>query len=120
MQIDNITKLYFKQFDFDRSECDIKYSDLKKYTRQKGVLIVFPGFQKHHIVSIANNNHRLPAGIFRHRIYNRVLHVKYEIKKLISDKNIKSKQEELKSLLIDKIDKNKVRQYQESVIVFDE
>lgn len=119
-QIDMITKLYFKHNPFDRSECDIKYSDLRKYTRREGVLIVFPTFQKQHIVIIANNNHRLPAGISRHRIQNRVLHVKYEIKKLMSDKNLPDKQEELKKLLIDKIDKNKVRQYQESVIVFDE
>ncbi len=119
-QIDKITKLYFKQNPFDRSECDIKYSDLRKYTRRKGVLFVFPTFQKQHIVMIANNNHRLPAGISRHRIQNRVLHVKYEIKKLMSDKKLPEKQEELKNLLIDKIDKNKVRQYQESVIVFDE
>ncbi|MBK8551506.1 MAG: hypothetical protein IPL53_10785 [Ignavibacteria bacterium] len=83
-------------------------------------MIIFPDFKKHHIVSIANNNARLPAGISRHRIHNRVLHVKYEIKKLMSDKNIESKSADLKKMLIDKIDKNKVRQYQESVIVFDE
>ncbi len=120
LQLDKITKLYFKHYDFDRSECDIKFSDLRKYTRKKGTLIVFPNFQKHHIVSIAKNNLRLPAGISRHRILNRVLHVKYEIGKLMSDNHLKEKTEELKKLLIDKIDKNKVRQYQESVIVFDE
>ena len=119
-QIDEITKLYFKHYAFDRSECDIKISDLRKYTRKKGVLVEFPGFTKHHIVTIANNNHRLPAGISRHRIHNRVLHVKYEIKKLMSDRNIAQKKADLERMLIDKIDKNKVRQYQESVIVFDE
>lgn len=119
-QIDNITKLYFKHFNFDRSECDIDFHDLKKYTRRNGVLIEFPDFTKSHIVKIANNNHRLPAGISKHRINNRVLHVKYEIKKLRSDRNISAKKEELKQMLIEKIDKNKVRQYQESVIVFDE
>lgn len=119
-QLDAITKLYFKHYHFDRSECDIKFSDLKKFTRKKGTLIEFPNFEKHHIVSIADNGYRLPAGISRHRIVNRVLHVKYEIKKLISEKNIEQKQAELKQLLTDKIDKNKVRQYQESVIVFDE
>lgn len=119
-QIDLITKLYFKHYCFDRSECDIEYTDLKKYTRRKGVLIIFPTFQKQHIVIIANNNHRLPAGISRHRIQNRVLHVKYEIKKLMNEKNLDEKKEDLRKLLIDKIDKNKVRQYQESVIVFDE
>lgn len=120
LQLDSITKIYFKNCIFDRSESDIKFSDLRKYTRRKGTLIVFPVFKKHHIVTIANSNYRLPAGISRHRIINRVLHVKYEIRKLMSDKNIHTKQEELKKLLINKIDSNKVRQYQESVIVFDE
>lgn len=119
-QIHDLTTVYFKHYNFDRSECDIKFSDIKKYTRRKGTLIVFPGFQKKHIVKIANNNLRLPAGISRHIIHNRVLHVKYEIKKLYSEKNIEEKQEELKKLLMEKIDKNKVRQYQETVIVFDE
>lgn len=119
-QIHDLTNVYFKHYSFDRSECDIKFSDIKKYTRRKGTLIVFPHFQKKHIVKIANNNLRLPAGISRHIIQNRVLHVGYEIKKLYSDKNLKEKQEELKKLLMEKIDKNKVRQYQETVIVFDE
>ncbi|MEO6694685.1 MAG: hypothetical protein ABIY50_02100 [Ignavibacteria bacterium] len=119
-ELEAITKLYFKNYIFDRSECDIKFSDLRKYTRKKGVLIIFPDFRKSHIVSIANNGFRLPAGISRHRIYNRVLHVMYEISKLMDDKNIPQKQQDLKNMLMDKIDKNKVRQYQESVIVFDE
>lgn len=120
IQLDKITKIYFKHYSFDRSECDIKFSDLRKYTRRKGVLIIFPDFQKHHIISIANSRLRLPAGISRHRILNRVLHVKYEIKKLMNSDNITRKKMELQNMLNDKIDKNKVRQYQESVIVFDE
>ena len=120
MQLDTITKLYFKHFPFDRSESDIKFADIRKYTRRKGTLLVFPKFKKHHIVEISNSRYRLPAGISRHRIFNRVLHVKYEIRKLMSDRNIHQKQEELKKLLNEKIDNNKVRQYQESVIVFDE
>ena len=119
-QIHDITCIYFKNKQFDRSEGDIKFADIKKYTRRQGTLIVFPDFKKHHIIKIAKEGLRLPAGISRHRIYNRVLHVKYEIKKLYSERNIESKQEELKEILNDKIDKNKVRQYQESVIVFDE
>jgi len=119
-QLHKFTLLYFKDYDFDRSEGDIKLSDIKKYTRRKGVLIVFPDLKKSHIVKIADSKFHLPAGISRHRITNRVLHVKYEISKLMHDRNIEQKQKDLKILLNDKIDKNKVRQYQESVIVFDE
>lgn len=118
--LDKLTKVYFKTYSFDRSECDIRFSDLKKYTRKKGVLIIFPDFKKEHIVKIANGNLRLPAGISRHRICNRVLHVKYEIKKLMDTKQMNQKKSDLQKMLNDKIDKNKVRQYQESVIVFDE
>ncbi len=119
-QLDGITKLYFKKKHFDRSESDIKFSDLRKYTRRSGTLIVFPSFKKHHIVEIANSSSRLPAGISRHKVINRVLHVKYEIEKLKSVKDLQDKRDQLRKLLISKIDKNKVRQYQESVIVFDE
>ncbi|MBS1518059.1 MAG: hypothetical protein JSS91_08220 [Bacteroidetes bacterium] len=119
-QLHTLTMLYFKIYDFDRSESDIKFSDIRKYTRRKGLLIIFPDLRKSHILKIADSKYHLPAGISRHRIINRVLHVKYEISKLMHDRNIEEKQAELKRILIDKIDKNKVRQYQESVIVFDE
>jgi len=119
-QLEGITKLYFKKHSFDRSESDIKISDLKQYTRKEGSLIVFPQFTKQHIINIADKNMRLPAGISRHRIKNRVLHVKYEIKKLMNAGDINRKKDDLKKMLEDRIDKNKVRQYQDSVIVFDE
>jgi hypothetical protein len=118
--LSEMTKLYFMHYKFDRSESDLDFNEIRKYSRKNGTLIVFPNFKKQHIVKIANYNIKLPAGITRHIIFNRVLHVKYEIKKLMSENNITKKQDELKNLLIDKIDKNKVRQYQESVIVFDE
>jgi hypothetical protein len=116
----DITKLYFMQYRFDRSESDLDFNRIRKYSRNKGTLIVFPNLKKHHILRIANNDVKIPAGITRHIIFNRVLHVKYEIRKMMRENNIEKKQADLKNLLIDKIDKNKVRQYQESVIVFDE
>ena len=119
-ELNRFTKLYFNKFPFDRSEEEIKYSDLRKYTRKKGVLIEFPKFRKHHVINAAKKGFRIPAGITRHILINRVLHVMYEIAKLKDDKDIEEKTSELEKYLIKKIDNNKVRQYRESVIVFDE
>ncbi|MBI5404532.1 MAG: hypothetical protein HY959_14175 [Ignavibacteriae bacterium] len=114
------TKSYFNVYSFDRSEEEITISDLRKYTRKEGTLIEFPCFTKKQIVQIADNHDRVPAGITRHILDNRVLHVRYELEKLKDDRNIEKLQTELEKYLISKIDKNKVRQYRESVIVFDE
>lgn len=119
-ELNKFVKIYFEKFVFDRSEGEIKIADLKKYTRKKGTLIEFPKFKKNHILRSANNKHKIPAGITRHILINRILHVKYEIRNLLNDRNINKKSEELKRYLIKKIDDNKVRQYTESVIVFDE
>ncbi len=119
-QMNGLTHLYFHKYSFDRSEPEIDFANLKKYTRRKGTLIEFPKFKKEHIVKIAKSDRKIPAGITRHILRNRVLHVRYEIKKLLTLGNIKNKTKELEKLLLEKIDKNKVRQYTESVIVFDE
>jgi hypothetical protein len=121
-ELHNFTKLYFNRYSFDRSESEIKITDLKKYSRKYGILIEFPSFSKKDIISIATDHSRnkLPAGITRHILINRVLHVRYDIRNLLNDKEVEKKNTELEEYLIKKIDDNKVRQYKESVIVFDE
>jgi len=118
--LNTFTKFYFNIYTFDRSEEEISIADLRKYTRKEGVLIEFPCFTKKQIVEIANNHDRLPAGITRHILDNRVLHVRYELAKLMDESQLETRKKELEKYLINKIDNNKVRQYRESVIVFDE
>jgi len=93
---------------------------LKKYSRKKGILIDFPDFKKEHIVKIARKKLKIPTGISRHILKNRVLHVKYALKNLKDTNNLEKKREDLSKYLYKKIDDNKVRQYKESVIIFDE
>ncbi len=119
-QLAAIGELYFTKYSFDRSESEIKITELRKFTRKKGVLFVYPRFQKSHIVRIAKNNLRVPAGITRHLIHNRVLHVRYEVKNLKEVGNLEKKNEAFMKEITAKIDDNKVRQYNESVIIFDE
>lgn len=115
-----ITSLYAHKYIFDRTESDIKINELQKFSRKKGVLIDFPDFKKEDIVKIARNNLKIPTGISRHILRNRVLHVKYPIKNLFDENNLDKKSKELEKHLYKKIDDNKVRQYKESVIIFDE
>jgi hypothetical protein len=119
-QIDRLTRIYFNKYNFDRSECEINFNDLRKFSRKKGILIEFPDFTKKHIIKAANSLNKIPSGITRHLIVNRVLHIRYNIKNLIDENEIGRKSIELEKFLLGKIDNNKVRQYKESVIVFDE
>lgn len=119
-QMNSFTGLYFNLYDFDRSENEISISDLKKYTRKSGLLAEFPKFGKKKILKVANGINKIPAGITRHILVNRVLHIKYDLELLLDDKDIGDKNRKLNEYLIEKIDNNKVRQYTESVIVFDE
>jgi hypothetical protein len=121
-ELNGITKTYFNYYPFDRSESEIKINDLKRYSRKSGILIEFPVFKKEHIIAIANGKfkNKIPSGITRHILINRVLHIRYDIKNLLEEKDIELKSKELQEYLIKKIDTNKVRQYKESVIVFDE
>ena len=118
--LNSLTALYFNKYTFDRSEEEIRFSELRKYTRKKGMLLEFPRFKKHHVIKAAATKYKIPAGITRHILVNRVLHVRYELKKLKSENGIDKKNKDLKAALLKKIDANKVRQYKESVIVFDE
>jgi len=119
-ELHNFTKFYFGVYDFDRSEQEIPIKDLKNFSRKSGILIQFPKFSKRQIVNISKSRDKLPAGISRHILDNRVLHVRYDINKLKDNRNIEGKKRDLDRYLLSKIDNNKVRQYRESVIVFDE
>jgi hypothetical protein len=120
--LNKLTRLYFNVFQFDRSESEIKLPEIRKFTRRRGILIEFPLFDKKTIIKIAENKitHKIPAGITRHILINRVLHVRFNIKNLLNENDIEIKTTELEKYLLNKIDNNKVRQYTESVIVFDE
>lgn len=118
--LNKFTKLYFGKYKFDRTEEEIKYSELRKFSRKKGVLLEYPKFSKSDVIKAANSKCKIPAGITRHILVNRVLHIRYEIEKLKDESNIEKKSKDLYRYLLNKIDTDKVRQYRESVIVFDE
>jgi hypothetical protein len=119
-QIKKLTDLYFKNYKFERSDPGNDLPELNKLYHGKIVLIRFPKFRKRQIVYMSRNNLKVPSGLTRHRINNRVLHIKYELKYLRSADNLKNKTSQLSNFILEKTNLNKVRHYTESVIIFDE
>jgi hypothetical protein len=114
-----LNKFYETKYRYDRIDSD---SDLKSIqsTRDDGLIFLYPDFTKNHIQKIAKSNVKLPAGISRHLIPNRVLHIKYPLMNLKSDRNITQKDSELQELIKKKMEYKKVRLYREPILIFDE
>jgi hypothetical protein len=85
-----------------------------------GLLFVYPRFRKRHILEISRLAQKLPAGITRHLIPNRVLHIKYDLKLLKGRDDLKKRNLELRNIIREKIAQKKVRVYKEPIIIFDE
>src|SRR5258706_2022083 len=74
-----INKFYENKFGYTRIDSDTNLSDLDSLSPEDGLLFIYPTFEKEDIVKISAIEQKLPAGITRHLIPNRVLHIKYNI-----------------------------------------
>lgn len=83
-------------------------------------LVVFPEYTVDQVLQIAQAGRVLPAGITRFIIPGRVLRLNAQLRHLKSDQPLSEKNEWLHQLLVDKLDKNKIRYYQEPVYLLDE
>ena len=119
-QIRNLYSYYEFRYRYSRIDSDTDISDLNNVSNREGLLIIYPEFSKENILNISAINHKLPAGITRHLIPNRVLHIKYPIEKLKSHVDLDKKNSELLKFVIHKIENKKVRLYKEPILIFDE
>ena len=55
-ELNAFTKLYFGKYIFDRSEQEIKFSELRKYSRKKGLLVEFTSCKKQNVIAAAKYN----------------------------------------------------------------
>ncbi|NJN94264.1 MAG: hypothetical protein HC875_09330 [Anaerolineales bacterium] len=83
-------------------------------------LVIFPEFTVDQVLQIAQMGRVLPAGITRFIIPGRVLRLNAELRHLKSEQTLSEKNEWLHQLLLDKLDKGKIRYYQEPVYLLDE
>ena len=120
LQLSAINRFYDEKYSYTRIDSDTDISDVKTLSPDEGLLFVFPCLSKKDIIKIAGFSQKLPAGISRHLIPNRVLHIKILIDALNTDENIDKRNEELQKHIQHKIDSKKVRLYREPILVFDE
>jgi len=120
--LSRFNRFYESEYTYARidSDTDISSGNVSELSPEEGVLIVYPDFKKDDIVKISQLSQKLPAGISRHLIPNRVLHIKILIEALRSDENLDKRNEELQKHIQYKIDTKKVRLYREPLLIFDE
>jgi hypothetical protein len=84
-------------------------------------LVVFPHFQPDEILEVALGGARLPAGITRHVIAWRALRINVALE-LLSDRSrsTQEKNQWLAGWIADRVERNAVRYYEESTVLFDE
>lgn len=118
--LSRLNRYYENEFSYTRIDSDTDILDVKQLSNEEGLLFVFPEFSKEDIIIIAGLKQKLPAGISRHMIPNRVLHIKILIDALMTDVNLDKRNEELEKYVQYKIDTKKVRLYREPILIFDE
>lgn len=84
-------------------------------------LVVFPHFEPDEILELATGGDRLPAGITRHLIPWRALRVNVPLERLADRETpLAEKNRWLEGWLREKVERRRVRFYQESTVLFDE
>jgi len=119
-QLCRVNRFYEGKYTYSRIDSDTDIDDMSQISDNDGLLIMYPDFSKEQIISIAGMDKKLPAGITRHLIPNRVLHIKYPIAELSSVSGLEKKNSKLLSFIIEKVKNKKVRLYREPLLIFDE
>jgi L-serine kinase (ATP) / ParB family transcriptional regulator, heme-responsive regulator len=102
--------------------CRVEHTDLERLMAEHAALsalLVFPRFQPGEIQYLASQGIRLPTGVTRHIIAWRILHIDIPFDKLESNEALTQKQIWLDEWIRIRMQNNRIRSYQESVIVFD-
>ena len=72
------------------------------------------------VIHCALNQTRLPTGITRHLVSGRALGVDVPLEVLRDERSLEQKNAWLQDMTLERIRRNKVRVYQEPVIIFDD
>jgi hypothetical protein len=92
---------------------------IEEYPTLTGV-IIFPTFAPAEVAHIALNGSKVPMGITRHIVAGRALGLNVPLEMLTDAQSLEAKNAWLDDLILQRLKVNKVRLYQEPVIVFDE
>jgi len=117
--ITRVIELYMPHGFVDR----ISYNDfdlLSRYYNDFTGLVIFPDFSRNDIIELGLNNIKLPAGITRHLIPKRALHLNFPLDVLTSGYDYEAVNQYLTSLIDNKIKEKAIRFYSESTFFFDD
>ncbi|MBU4299520.1 ParB N-terminal domain-containing protein [Patescibacteria group bacterium] len=92
---------------------------LKSHKEEAAVLTV-PDYEKKDILELALIGVKLPAGITRHIIPNRVLGLDIKLSLLKNNSSLNQKNKMLRKIIAQKTKEKRIRFYPESVFIFDE
>ncbi len=107
VQLRSLNKFYETGFTYHRIDSDTDISDMDNVYPGDGVLFIFPQFSKENIIKISSLADKLPAGITRHLIPNRVLHIKFPVLNLKSENGLDKKNSEFLKFILHKINNKK-------------
>jgi hypothetical protein len=115
-----LTAIYNDQSIIHRVKTD-HLADLLPYYDDVAALIRFPHFVPDEIMRLAEDGHKLPAGITRHVIQKRALRVNLPLSVLMDEyRTTEQKNEWLRDWIKQKLVRREIRYYQESTFLFDE
>jgi hypothetical protein len=118
-RLNNIVNIYRTRGRIFRVNTD-HLENLRPYYDDVTVLVVFPHYEPAEILDLARVGALLPAGITRHIIPCRALHVNFPLSVLREDRPVQDKNDWLKAWLKQRIARREARYYQESTFLFDE
>jgi phosphoglycerate dehydrogenase-like enzyme len=117
--LNKLTEAYIGAYNVTRTLTD-DMGQLQHEIPDLAALMVFPEYSVDQVLQIAQAGRVLPAGITRFIIPGRVLRLNADLRHLKSEQSLSEKNKWLHQLLVDKLDKNKIRYYQEPVYLLDE
>jgi phosphoglycerate dehydrogenase-like enzyme len=117
--LNKLTEAYISAYQVTRT-LNGDVGQLHREMLDLAALMVFPEYSVEQVLQIAQAGRVLPAGITRFIIPGRVLRLNADLRHLKSEQSLSEKNNWLHQLLMDKLDKNKIRYYQEPVYLLDE
>lgn len=118
-RLNSIVDIYRTRGQIFRVNVD-RLENLLPYYDDVTVLVVFPHYEPAEIIDLARVGALLPAGITRHIIPRRALHINFPLSVLREDRSLQDKNDWLKDWMKQRIARRAARYYQESTFLFDE
>jgi len=96
------------------------WPSLQREYPDAALLVLFPAYTPQEVMSIVTSGQRLPAGITRFVVPGRILRLNISLDMLCDEKPLGEKNRWLQAYLKERMERRRVRYYQEPVILLDE